>query len=747
MKNKILLLLVIIFLLTIKINTKTVAIDTNQIMNHIIKLSSNNFEGRKSGLIGGSKAVDYITSKLKEYGILPGGPSNSYHQIFTIDFFNIKEGKVKVITSTFKTNLFLRKDFSILKYSGSIIYKGDVVFAGFGIKTDNYNDYEKVNIKGKIVLIANNFPNFVKDKENFSINKRIKYIQDKGGTGVIIAGKERVRIDKELYKSDFVIIKAKQRLIDFIFYDNIKKLNQLINEINKTKTPKSLQLNTTLEFNIKTEYDPNRKIKNIIAIIPGRDKKVKNEIVMFGAHYDHLGLTPDKEVFHGADDNASGTAVCLEVARLLRKLKPKRTIMISFWGAEEQGLYGSKYFIEHPYLNLNNIIGYFNLDMVGQGNGKINLMGTYYSEKIFEIIERNLNPEIKKLIIPRRGGPGGSDQTYFLLYGIPSFFLYTTGQHYNYHTIWDLPENISKIALRNTTKVLYESIFKISKVKYSLKENNRIERFLLKYADLTVSEPIEIDNLDKNLFFENFPIADLILTYSNFENYISLRDNLIYEVNRVNNYFNKELRIKFAENYTKLRTNINKSISSVYWGIRFQKFFTETKELPLFLKKIGVKYIYFKLNTLKVDNRIADFIDSLEKYNIASILINGSKAKINYLLNRTKSKGKSMLIYHSERVSLKYLLSLTKNYGLFLVLPWDNKSLTLIKPYLLDKNIRKRLGLKINIRTNSYSLFYIFKNFEYNKDNRDIIKGLLGNNLINFLKSINKDSYKPRRPF
>ncbi len=743
---KLTFIIILIFSLSLTNLFPEVQIDTNKIMNHIIKLSSNNFEGRKSGLIGGVRAADYITSKLKEYGILPGGPKNSYHQIFKIDFFNVKNSKIKVITSTFSTNLFLKKDYKVLKYSGSSAYKGNVIFVGFGIESDNYNELKDINIRGKLILMLKEYPTFLSKNKDINLNKRILNLQKKGAAGVILFGEKRIKLEKELFNPNFLVINANKRLIDFLFYDNMKKINQLKYLINKTKSPKTRILQSTIELNIKTEYDPNRKIKNIIGIIPGRGKN-KNEIIMFGAHYDHLGLTPDKEVFHGADDNASGTAVCLEVARLLKKIKPKKTIMVAFWGAEEQGLYGSKYFVTNPYLDLRNIIGYFNLDMVGQGDGRVNLMGTYYSENIFKILNRDLRPEIKRLIIPKRGGPGGSDQTFFLLYGIPSFFIYTKGHHYNYHTIWDLPENINIKALKNTAIILYESILKISKLKYSLKENNRMEKFVLKYSDLAITEPIEIDNLNSNLVLSEFPLPDLILTYSSFENYISLRDNLIYEVNRVNNYFNKELRIKYAENYTKLKKNINESITSIYWGVRFYPYFLETRELPLFLKKIGAKFVYFKLNTIKVNKRLADFIDNLYEQNIVSIIINGSKPKLNYLLNETKSKGKSMVIYDSERIRLKQLLSWLKDYGFLLLSSPDINSIKEIKPYLFNEKFKNRIGLNLNIRLNPELLYVIFNLFEYNKKNRDNLKGLFGNNLIDFFKKVNKDTYIPSRPF
>lgn len=191
---------------------------------------------------------------------------------------------------------------------------------------------------------------------------------------------------------------------------------------------------------------------NIVMILEGSDLKMKQECLVIGAHYDHLGLggpgsgsrRPDTLAIHyGADDNASGVAMMLELAKSLADEKPKRSVVIVAFGAEEQGIIGSKYFVEHLPKNMPKPVVMVNLDMVGRLNEKRNLeingTGTFTdAEKLLKSIP---NPDLLNFtMIP--GGFGPSDHTSFYANGIPVLF-FTTGVHYDYHTPEDRPDKIN----------------------------------------------------------------------------------------------------------------------------------------------------------------------------------------------------------------------------------------------------------------------------------------------------------------
>ena len=143
---------------------------------------------------------------------------------------------------------------------------------------------------------------------------------------------------------------------------------------------------------------------------------------------DHLGINPLGEVMNGANDNASGTAVVMEIARIMKfnRTKPKRTVIFALWAGEEQGLVGSRYYADHPNLPIEKTVACINMDMVGQGHGKVPFRGVYYGPQIWKVLKEKLPKDILDDVKPGRGGPGGSDHTSFMMKGVPGFFIITT---------------------------------------------------------------------------------------------------------------------------------------------------------------------------------------------------------------------------------------------------------------------------------------------------------------------------------
>ncbi|MCR5129938.1 MAG: M20/M25/M40 family metallo-hydrolase [Prevotella sp.] len=219
---------------------------------------------------------------------------------------------------------------------------------------------------------------------------------------------------------------------------------------------------------------------NIIAVIPGKDKKLKNEYIVVSSHYDHLGLggkdsgsrRPDTIAVHpGADDNASGDAVVLELAKYFKKARLPRSIIIAFFGAEEQGLVGSKKFVEWLKQgddrrknlpdSLHGIVANVNLDMVGRmRDNAMSVSGTGTSSQFKAIVEdvakqANLNVSC----VPDGYGP--SDQASFVAVDIPVLFL-TTGGHMEYHTPADKPATLNYDGMQQTLDYSKELITRLA---------------------------------------------------------------------------------------------------------------------------------------------------------------------------------------------------------------------------------------------------------------------------------------------
>lgn len=222
-----------------------------------------------------------------------------------------------------------------------------------------------------------------------------------------------------------------------------------------------------------------RNTHNIIAVLPGKDKHLKNEYIVVGSHYDHLGLggkdsgsrRPDTLAVHpGADDNASGDAVVLELAKLFKKARSPRSIIFMFFGAEEQGLVGSKEFLEwlkhddarriNLPANKEGIVAMVNLDMVGRlRDNALSVAGTGTSSD-FEAIAKQVAEQTNLQISCTADGYGASDQASFVAADIPVLFL-TTGGHMEYHTPDDVSSTLNYDGMQQTLDFSKELITRL----------------------------------------------------------------------------------------------------------------------------------------------------------------------------------------------------------------------------------------------------------------------------------------------
>ena len=250
---------------------------------------------------------------------------------------------------------------------------------------------------------------------------------------------------------------------------------------------RSLKLKPVVKGKKKTGYYHNftygkeveRTTHNIIAVLPGKDKQLRNEYIVIGSHYDHLGLggknsgsrRPDTLGVHpGADDNASGDAVVLELAKYFKKARSPRSIIFVFFGAEEQGLIGSKQFLEWMKkddprrINLpadkSGIVAMVNLDMVGRMRDKaLSVSGTGTSSQ-FKAIAEQVAEQTGLNVSCTPDGYGPSDHASFVAADIPVLFL-TTGGHMEYHTPDDVPSTLNYDGMQQTLDFSKELITRI----------------------------------------------------------------------------------------------------------------------------------------------------------------------------------------------------------------------------------------------------------------------------------------------
>lgn len=449
-------------------------IDEKDLFKHLKYIASDELEGRRAGTRGAELASHYIANYFKKFGLKPAGDNGTYFQYF--DFISdVKMGDSNSVS--FKINdkeikLNLKSDFAPLSFSESGKVKGEVIFAGYGITASeqNYDDYEGIDVRGKIVIILKGTPDGYKAHSPFekylSLRYKISNAQSKGASAVIFVDPFSEKFEKFIYdysagKTGILAIEVKNSVLNNLLKNCGYEfnLNDIVKKIYDSMKPNSFTINgLSAEIQTDVRYIKS-KVANVVGYIEGSNRELKNEYIIIGAHYDHLGwggqgsLIPDTVAIHnGADDNGSGTVGLLELAEYFshNRKKLNRTLVFIAFTAEEEGTIGSGYYVKNPIFPLENTIAMINMDMIGRmRENKLTIYGVGTSPVWNEIIER-LNSEFKFELNLIKDGYGPSDQAQFYSKNIPVLHFFT-GIHSDYHKPSD---DYDKINYQGQKKIL-----------------------------------------------------------------------------------------------------------------------------------------------------------------------------------------------------------------------------------------------------------------------------------------------------
>ncbi len=434
------------------------AITAGDIESHVSFLSSDDLKGRYPGTPGSRAAAEYIRSQFRSSGLVlldeqgfqdfevvvdvKAGSNNS----FSID------GKPAVNTT----------DFVPFPFSKNATLETTVTFAGYGFEIDQdslkWNDYSGIDVTGKWVMILRADPEYDKQESRYATygddRDKVLLARDKGAAGVIFvsgskfdAGDELVSMhfDKTQSTAGLPVIHIKRYIADQILSPKNMSLDSLESILIKTKKPNSMELPTIVSATAEVIQE-RVMARNVVAMIEGSDPALKNNFVVIGAHYDHLGmggpgsgsrLMDSLAVHNGADDNASGVAGVLELASYFASLKekPKRSLIFIAFDGEELGLLGSKYYSGHPAKgSIRDVVAMLNFDMIGRmktENPAIMIGGTGTSIESEGLLRSLDTGDVHLNFSPEGFGP--SDHAAFYAENIPVFF-FSTGAHEDYHT-------------------------------------------------------------------------------------------------------------------------------------------------------------------------------------------------------------------------------------------------------------------------------------------------------------------------
>lgn len=460
MKNLTCLLLLATFGSFVGIAQESAAeITADELKAHVRYLASDELEGRGAGTEGDRKAAAYLARQFSAYGLTPAGRSSSYYQEF--DFVSAVKAGVKNAMSLQvhgKTQtLRLDSDFRPLGFSSDTSVSGAVVFAGFGISAPekNYDDYAGMDVTGKIVIALRYGPDgndIHSELYRFtSLRNKARYAREKGAAAFVLvdAGAEeliKLSYDQSFATSGIPCVSLKPNYLEQLLQPMKKNLAAIQQAMQTTKKPVAFDI-PDARITLQTEVIKlTSKTANVMGFIEGSDPNLKHEVLVVGAHFDHLGyggegsgsLVPDvREIHNGADDNASGTAAMLELAQAFaaRKDQLKRTVLFMGFAAEEIGLLGASHYVNNPFFPLDKTIAMINMDEVGRlRDNALTVYGTGTSPSWHPLLSKHnaaFHPDTFALKrVPDGFGP--SDHAQFYGKDIPVLFFFT-GTHPDYH--------------------------------------------------------------------------------------------------------------------------------------------------------------------------------------------------------------------------------------------------------------------------------------------------------------------------
>jgi hypothetical protein len=451
---------------------------------HIRYLASPELKGRATGSPELEKAAAYIQAQFKSFGLKPppglrAEAGKEYELPFpvTINAHLGPENRLRYQDASAGASLQIDRDFVPFSFSSSGKYSGAVVFVGYGLTApdQHYDDYAGIDVKDKIVLLLRHEPHETRQQGKFEPMPVHATFVDKavnakmhGARGVILINDIYAHENPHAQPGQAA---APDRLEKFghaagpldagVFFVQMKAetaqawlkaegkdLREISEGIDTDSMPRSFVLSKLkIDLDVDVRRDA-RTVHNVAAYLPGET----DEYVVIGAHYDHLGLGDENSlapsqigmVHPGADDNASGTAGVLELARWFStQPKPKRGILFLTFAGEELGLLGSEWYVSHPILPLKNAVAMINMDMIGRiREGKVFLSGSGTGSTFAQLIDDIKPPAPLHFDLSEKGGYGASDHTSFTTAGVPVLFFFS-GLHGDYHKPSDTPDKIN----------------------------------------------------------------------------------------------------------------------------------------------------------------------------------------------------------------------------------------------------------------------------------------------------------------
>jgi hypothetical protein len=457
--------------------------DPARYLDDIKSLTAPSMEGRGDGTRGLTSAARLLEKRYQHLGLKAAG-TKGYDQPFSVITGARLKGhnRLTIDDGTQKRDLRLNQDFVPFSFSSPGSVTGPVVFTGYGATAEEfaYDDYAGIDVKDRIVVVLRyEPPGFAEKAGNTGLTRHAQLIskainaRNHGAEAIVLVNGKLGDGEEDLLTRfgsvsgpenvGIVLVQVKNEVAEAWLKSAGKSLPDMQGLINHSTKPQSFTLPERLHVSIHVDIETTRAtVNNVLAYLPGKT----DEYVIIGAHYDHLGrgnydsLAPSQigQIHPGADDNASGTAGVLELARLFAPLKGQlqRGILFASFAGEELGLLGSEHWVQEPTLPLANAVAMLNMDMIGRiRDDKVYIGGVGTGSTLKSVLEGAQASSGFKIEYSA-GGYSASDHTSFVTRRIPVLFFFS-GLHSDYHKPSDTWDKIDPQAAARLVNVVGEA--------------------------------------------------------------------------------------------------------------------------------------------------------------------------------------------------------------------------------------------------------------------------------------------------
>ena len=442
-------------------------VEEDSVMKHIVELTSEKYAGRMAGTVGYDEAVKYVESVLRRYG------AEVSEERFETECNEVENSKFNVyIPGTKDKRVFtLGNEFCCVGMTGRGYVDAEMVFCGYGIDAEELNEYEGVDVQGKVVVVLTGVPEWLPGRVRdhyVTLRDKGRVAESHGALGLLAINMSASCASYEVqgrtwcgelpHLATFPMLLLTKDCGREVLQFEAMGLEEAVEAIEGDKRAHSFALRQRAEVDVNAVYRQRAVTANVLGLLKGYDRKYRNELIVVGASLDHVGMQGETCLFPGADVNASGVASVLEVARLLsqEQYRPKRSILFVLFSGSEQQYLGSRIFLRN-YPKLRNVEAMVNMQNVGCGDSIV-LLGDNRYPTLWEIA-RGRDSANHSLIwrggerTNPRGDARGFDQM-----GIPSLVFTTLRGLQHNHVTSDIWENIDRRMLVGATQVAVETV-------------------------------------------------------------------------------------------------------------------------------------------------------------------------------------------------------------------------------------------------------------------------------------------------